>query len=178
MDWLGQISGMLNKYGTGDANAVPDSVNGDFDHVVTHAPKAHLSEGLAEAFRSQRTPPFGNMLGQLFGASGAVQKTSLLNTLVTALGPTVMAQLLSKHGAAQAASELQNRGTVPPEAANQIPASSVESLAVDAEKANPSIVDRVSDFYAEQPALVKTLGGVALTVALAKVAQAATGGRR
>ena len=30
---------------------------------------------------------------------------------------------------------------------------------------------RVSQFYADQPALIKTLGGLALTVAMAKVAQ-------
>ena len=40
-------------------------------------------------------------------------------------------------------------------------------------KANPSIVDSVSAFYAQHTTLVKTLGGAALSIALAKVAQRA-----
>jgi len=47
----------------------------------------------------------------------------------------------------------------------------VEELAAEAEKKDPSILDRVGDFYADQPGLVKTLGGLALAVAMAKVAQ-------
>jgi len=43
-------------------------------------------------------------------------------------------------------------------------------LAAHAENANPSIVDSLSSFYAQHSSLVKTLGGAALTVALAKVA--------
>jgi hypothetical protein len=47
-------------------------------------------------------------------------------------------------------------------------------VAVEAEKKDPSVVDRISKFYAEQPALLKTLGGLALTIAMAKVAQRQT----
>jgi hypothetical protein len=39
------------------------------------------------------------------------------------------------------------------------------------EKSDPSIVDKASAFYAQHSALVKTLGGAALTIALAKVAE-------
>jgi hypothetical protein len=47
----------------------------------------------------------------------------------------------------------------------------VQQLAAHAEKANPSIVDSLSSFYAQHGTLMKTLGGAALTVALAKVAE-------
>jgi hypothetical protein len=40
-----------------------------------------------------------------------------------------------------------------------------------AQNANPSVVESVSNFYAEHTTLVKTLGGAALTIALAKVAE-------
>jgi hypothetical protein len=40
-----------------------------------------------------------------------------------------------------------------------------------AEKTNPSIVDSLSNFYAQHATLVKTLGGGALTIALAKIAE-------
>ena len=58
-----------------------------------------------------------------------------------------------------------------PEQAQQIPPEAVQQLANHAQNANPSIVDTVSNFYAQHTTLVKTLGGAALTVALAKVAE-------
>jgi hypothetical protein len=47
----------------------------------------------------------------------------------------------------------------------------VQQLAAHAEKADPSIIDKASSFYAEHPTLVKTLGGAALTIAMAKMAE-------
>jgi hypothetical protein len=84
----------------------------------------------------------------------------------------LVSQLLERHGANRAAKELQvGRGRISPEVAEQIPAKSIEAVAAEAEKKDPSIVDRISQFYADQPAVVNTLGGLALAVAMAKVAQ-------
>jgi hypothetical protein len=44
-------------------------------------------------------------------------------------------------------------------------------MASHAEKADPSIVDRASAFYAEHPTLVKNLGAAALSLVLMKVAE-------
>ncbi len=55
--------------------------------------------------------------------------------------------------------------------AQQIPPEAVEQIADKAHKEDPSIIDRISDFYAEHPTLVKTLGTAALTIALAKIAE-------
>jgi hypothetical protein len=55
--------------------------------------------------------------------------------------------------------------------ADQIPADVVEEVAREAEKKDPSIIDRVSDIYAQQPQLLKVLGGAALAIALGKMAQ-------
>ena len=63
-----------------------------------------------------------------------------------------------------------NRQVTPEEAA-RVPPEEIQHLANHVEKKDPSIVDRVSEMYAQQPAIVKTLGGAALAVALAKVAQ-------
>jgi hypothetical protein len=178
MNWLNQVTDIMDKYATGNTRNVPDSVDADFDRLSTHAPTAAISDGLAEAFRSQHTPPFANMLSQLFNRSPTTQRANVLNTLIATLGPTVVSQLLSKHGASRAAQELQAGNTkISPEIAEQIPADSVQAVAAEAEKKDPSIVDRISTFYAEQPALIKTLGGLALTVAMAKVAQRQTQGR-
>ena len=47
----------------------------------------------------------------------------------------------------------------------------VQQMAAHAEKANPSIIESCSAFYAQHATLVKTLGGAALTIAMAKVAE-------
>jgi len=174
MDWLNHVTDILNKYGSGASHA-PASVETDFDRLSQHLPSGTLSEGLAEAFRSDRTPPFATMLSQLFGRSPATQKSDVLNTMIATLGPALVSQLLARHGATRAAKELETgNAKVSPEVAEQIPEKSISAIAAEAEKADPSIVDRVSRFYADQPALIKTLGGLALTVAMAKVAQRQT----
>jgi hypothetical protein len=179
MDWLNQITDIMDKYGSRNSATVPGSVDADFDRFRQHAPATTLSEGLSEAFRSRDTPPFATMLSQLFGRSPAAQKTNVLNTLVATLGPALVSQLLAKHGANRAAQELQGGNTrISPEVAEHIPSNSIEALAAEAEKKDPSVVDRIGKFYAEQPALIKTLGGLALTVAMAKVAQRQTQPRR
>ncbi len=63
---------------------------------------------------------------------------------------------------------------VTPEQAEQIPAGAVEEIAAQAEKKDPSVIDQVSNFYAEHPTLVKTLGAAALTIALSQIAKRQT----
>jgi hypothetical protein len=60
---------------------------------------------------------------------------------------------------------------VTPEQAEQISPEAVAKVAEQAEQKDPSIIDRVSDFYSEHPTLVKSLGAAALTIALARIAQ-------
>jgi hypothetical protein len=60
---------------------------------------------------------------------------------------------------------------ITPEPAQNISPEAVQQLATQAHTANPSLVDSVSAFYAQHSTLVKTLGGTALTIALAKVAE-------
>jgi hypothetical protein len=175
MDWLNQVTDVLDKYSVGPTSEIPGSVEADFDRLSRHAPPATVSEGLTEAFRSNQTPPFASMLSQLFGRSPSTQKSNVLNTLVATLGPALVAQLLARHGATRAATELEGGNTrVSPDVAEQVSQKSIEAIAAEAEKKDPSIVDRISKFYAEQPALIKTLGGLALTIAMAKVAQRQT----
>jgi hypothetical protein len=88
------------------------------------------------------------MLSQLFERSPSSQKSNVLNTLIATLGPALVSQLLAKHGAGRAATELQAGGAqVSPEVAEQIPSTSIEAVAAEAEKQDPSIVDRISKFY-------------------------------
>ncbi|HXG90628.1 MAG TPA: hypothetical protein VNJ02_20090 [Vicinamibacterales bacterium] len=168
MDWKSQLGDVLQRYGNANPNTAPGTVDDDFDHFSRSAPPGAMADGLAAAFRSDQTPPFANMLAQMFGRSSPTQRASMLNSLIATLGPALMAQIASRSG--------RNLPTTPgqqvtPEVAQQISPEFVEQMAKQAEQQDPSIIDRMSDFYAQQPALVKTLGGLALTLAMARMAQ-------
>jgi hypothetical protein len=47
----------------------------------------------------------------------------------------------------------------------------VQQIAEKAEQDNPGIMDRMGEFYAQYPQLVKGLGGAALAIALGRMAQ-------
>jgi hypothetical protein len=180
MDWMNKIGGLLQQYAGGQTS---DTAHDDFEQAAQHAPSNVLADGLAAAFRSDQTPPFPQMLGQLFNQSSGEQKASLINTLIAAAGPAIVSQALSRGGGESALGNfgglgnvmnfLTGGGQVTPQIAEQIPPQVVEQVAAHAEQQDPSIVDRVSSFYAQHPTLVKTLGAAALSIAMAKMAQRA-----
>jgi hypothetical protein len=177
MNWMNQISGILDQYSGAGAAAAPSGVHDDFDQFAQAAPQSAVADGLAAAFRSDDTPPFPQMLGQLFGQSNGQQRAGILNTLISAVGPTVLSQIMARHGGAGLAGLLGGGGQqVSPDVAQQIPPAAVQEIAEHAEQKDPSIIDTMSNLYAEHPQLIKTLGAAALAVALAKIASARQGG--
>ena len=183
MDWMNQLGGILQQYtGAQPANA-PDTVHDDFDQLAANAPPSTLSEGLAAAFRSDQTPDFGQMAANLYSNSGGQQRAGILNTLLRAAGPAIMSQVLSRFssggGSGSSGGGLSGligllgggQHEVTPEQAEQVPPEAVAQIAEQAHQQDPSIIDRVSDFYAQHPTLIKTLGAAALTIALTKIAQ-------
>src|SRR3982751_777180 len=62
-----------------------------FDEVARSAPPQALGGGIAEALRSNQTPPFGQMVAQLFGQSNPQQRAGLLNQLLSSVGPGMLA---------------------------------------------------------------------------------------
>jgi hypothetical protein len=175
MDWMNAIGGLLQQY-TG-SNTTPQNasdVENHFDQVAQAAPQSALADGLAAAFRSNETPAFGQMVATLFNNASGQQKASILNTLIAAAGPTILSQVLSRGGSGLSGlTNLLGSGqtTVTPEQAQDVSPDAVQHIATEAEKNDPSIVDRLSHFYSEHPTLVKTLGAAALTIALARVAE-------
>ena len=178
MDWMNQIGGLLQQYGgLEQTQQAPDTVHDDFDQFAQAAPQSAIADALSGAFRSEQTPPFGNMLGQLFGQSAPQQRASILNTLIATLGPTLLSQIVSRSGGSGLAGLLGGgQAEVTPEQAAHVPPEAVQRAAEEAEKRDPSVIDMVSNVYAQHPTLIKTLGGAALAVALAKVAQRQQGG--
>ena len=175
MSWFDQLGGILQQYA--NAGQPTNTTEEDFERAATVAPRDAMSQGLAEAFRSDQTPPFPNMLGQLFGNSSGAQRANILNTLLSVAGPALMSSALQKGGGGmsgalgQLGGLLGQGGQVSPQQAEQISPQAVEELAQHAEQRDPSIIDRVSDFYSEHPGLVKTLGAAAMAVAMSGMAK-------
>ena len=163
---LSDFLGILNQYRGASAVSPPATVEQDYSQVAQSAPQAHLASGLAEAFRSNDTPPFGQMLSTLFSNSNGQQRAGILNQFL-AVGPGVLAS----GGFSSLAGLLRGGDNVTPEQANQIPPETVQQLAEHAEKQNPSIVDRASEFYAQHPTLVQALGAGSLALIMSHLSK-------
>jgi hypothetical protein len=170
MSWMAQVGNLLQQYAGGATATPPADVHDHFDQVAKAAPQSTIASGLAAAFQSGQTAGFGPMLGTLFSNSSSEQKAGLLNQLLGSVSPAMLTSVLSGAGL----SGLLGAGGTPqitPEEAQKISPEAVQQMATHAQSTNPSIVDSVSGFYAQHSTLIKTLGGAALSVALAKVAQ-------
>jgi hypothetical protein len=109
------------------------------------------------------------IVSTLFSQSNGEQKAGVLNHLLGSVGPGTLAQLAG--GGALASLLAGGAKQITPDQAQNISPEMVQQLATHAEKADPSIVDKASAFYAQHTTLIKTLGGTALSIALAKVAE-------
>lgn len=173
MSWTDQVGNLLKQYTTsGGAAAAAQparDVNAHFDQVAEAAPPSAIAEGLTAAFKSDKTPAFGQMLSTLFNNSSGDQKAGMLNHLMSSVNPGILTQVLSGAGLAGLVGAGSTQLT--PDQAQKLSPDAVQKLATHAQNANPGIVETVSNFYSQHTTLVKTLGGTALTVALAKVAE-------
>jgi len=141
---------------------VPDNPHEDFRQVAQAAPREVVAGGLTQAFNSDRTPPFPQMLANLFSQSNPDQRAGLLSRLASSIGPGGLASIPGLSGL----SSLLHGGQVTPQQASQVSPQDVQQLAAHAEQQNPSVVDQVSNFYAQHPDVVQAVGGLALTIAL------------
>jgi hypothetical protein len=183
MEWMKDMGQVLDQYRTMNPTQAPATVTNDFDRFSQQAPPQAISEGLAAAFRSDQTPPFAQMASQMFGRAGGSQRAGMLNALLATVGPMVLQQILARRqqgapGASKGGGILDQilrpgsrDAKVTPEVAEQISPEDVEEIAKEAEKRDPSVVERVSDVFADQPQLLKILGGAALAIALGRMAQ-------
>jgi hypothetical protein len=170
MTWTDQLGNLLKQYTSGGAAAAPaPDVHAHFDQVAQAAPLSTIAEGLTAAFNSDKTPAFGQMLSTLFNNSSGDQKAGMINQLLSSINPATLTQILSGAGLAGLVGAGSTQLT--PDQAQKLSPDVVQELATQAQKSNPSVVDSVSTFYAQHSTLIKTLGGTALTIALAKVAE-------
>jgi hypothetical protein len=170
------IGRILEQYGGQQGMRQQHEVERDFDDVASNAPHEDLREGLTQAFRSDQTPPFASMVGQLFGQADNQQRAGMLNQLLAGAGPGLLGALLGGGGLGGALGGMLNRGggmptQLTPDEVSQLSPEQVQEIAARAEQENPGIVERMSGFYAQNPTLVKALGGAALAIALGHMSQ-------
>lgn len=148
----------------------PDRVNEHFDQVAQQASPQDLGNGVAAAFRSDATPPFGQMIGDLFGRSDPQQRAGILNQIIQSVGTGGLASVAGGVlGRVLGGSSGNAPTTITPEQASQISPADASAIAEHAEKKDPSIMDRAGEFYAQHPDLVKGLGAAALAIALGRM---------
>jgi hypothetical protein len=168
MSWFNQVANVLQNYSQGSQSADPNAVESHFNQVAQAAPQTDLADGLSAMFHSDQTPPFAQMIGQLFSNSNPQQRANLLNTLLSSGAASgILAQLGTAAGISLPAGLGTTTAPITPETAQQITPEMVQEAAAHAQQHDPSIVDRVAQIYAEHPTLVKTLGAAALSIALA-----------
>jgi hypothetical protein len=182
MDWVNLLGKYMDRGLRDSINPGEQLVGGeesvyrDFEAVAQRLPRSSLVEGLAAAFRSPDTPGFAQMVGRLFSAANPEQRAGLLGILLTIAPNAVRADLAGLFG--------RNR-EVKPEETGRISPEMVRRVAEEAERRDAGIVDRVSEFLAEYPRLVKNLDIGSLSIAMARIgervtrpARVMTGGRR
>jgi hypothetical protein len=137
-----------------------------FNQIAQTAPNDVLAQGLAGAFQSDQTPPIGNMVSQMFGQSSGSQQAGMLNQLIATLGPAVSAGLAGGVlGRVMAPGQTQ----VTPAQASQLSPQQVQDVVNHANDVHPDVAGQLGAFYAQHRGLINTLGGIAATVALAKM---------
>ena len=159
-DLLGQVVG---------GNASNDDVHAAYDQVANAVPQGSMADALAHAFNSDQTPPFAQMVSGLFGQSNPDQKAGLINQILGSLGPGGISQVLGSAGGLGALAGIMGGGSVTPQQAAQVSPEAVQVLADHAAKKDPSIVDMAAGFYAQHPALVKSIGAGALALLMSRI---------
>jgi len=161
--------GMMDILGRYAERRAPPQVDiqHDFEEVAHEAGPDAMQDGIAEAFRSDETPPFEEMVAQLFEGSEPHVRAGLLDNLLAGLKPTSMG--------AGGLSDIWRRyaagARVSPDRAARVDPAEVQEVARQARKQNPGVLERVSRFYARYPDLVRSLGEVAMGIALSRMAQ-------
>jgi hypothetical protein len=147
----------------------PTSTEDDFDEVAKQLPPEVVGDGIAQAFRSDKTPAFGEMVSRMFSGSNPSVPAGQLNQLIAAVGPAIAGKLGSVLGnrTAEAPASISEAD------AQRLSPDQVSDIAEQAQKADPGVMDQIGNFYAKHPEVVKILGGAALAIALGRMANRA-----
>jgi hypothetical protein len=164
MDWINEVEHIFQRYSgqAGGTASAPADPHEDFQEVAKAAPPDVVAGGISQAFHSDQTPPFAEMVSKLFSNSDPNQRAGLLNRICQSVGPRALASLPGLGGL----SSLFGAGNITPQQASQVSPEQVQQMAAHAEGQNPAVVEHVSSFYAQHSQVMRAAGGMALTIAL------------
>jgi len=162
---------ILRQYTGTKTIASAESAHDHFDAIARTTPPDILGPSVADAFRAESTPPFGEMVGQMYRESDPQQQAGVLNQLLGSIGPGFLSALGTGYLGKQPAAAPITSSQIAPQQASQVTAAQVHEIATQAEQDDPGVLDKIGGFYADHPQLVKTLGSAALAIALAGVAR-------
>ena len=163
MGLLDNLTGVLAQYTSGSAPAGDPSAH--FDQVAQSVDSGTLAQGIAEAMRSDQTPPFAQLASQIFASGSGDQKMAMINTLLSSMSPdqrTQLSALIPGMGATSSVTSAQAAAVSP---------TALQTLAQHVEQHDGGIVDKMSSLYAAHPTLVKTMGTAAMMIAMRKIAE-------
>lgn len=164
MGLFDDVRGMLAQYASGTAPA--GDAGSHFQQVAQSVDSGTLAQGIAAAMRSDQTPPFAQLVSQLFASGSGDQKMAMLNMLLSSLSPEQRTQLSSAIPGLGAMAATPGAAT-----ASAVSPAAVQTLAQHVEQHEPAIVDKMSALYAAHPTLVQTLGSAAMVIAMRKIAE-------
>lgn len=158
----------------GGAPQPSDATPEHYDQVVAQASPDAVADGITHALRSDQTPPFPDMVAQMFGQSSPQVRANVLGQLLSSIGPAVLGSLATG-GLGRVLGGLRANGgtagtSITPEQAAQVSPADVQEVARRAEQHDPGIAERVGSVYAQHPQALKALGGIALAIALGRIA--------
>ena len=156
---LDDVKELLKQY---TAKTAPTGdVGAHFQQVAESVDSGTLAGGIADALRSDKTPPFSQLVSQLFGSGSGEQKSAMINTLLSAIPAEQRAKLSSMiPGLTGIGDKITTSAT------KNFSVTDVEKLAKHAEQQDGTVVDKMGAIYAQHPALFKTLGAGALAIAM------------
>ncbi|HEY7337089.1 MAG TPA: hypothetical protein VH639_19505 [Bryobacteraceae bacterium] len=165
---VSDVVDILEQYRNASVASPPQTVQRDYEQAAQAVPSSHLADALTEAFRSKETPPFGQMLKNLFTNSTPDQRAGILNQLLSAVGP---AALGSGAFGGLAGMLRGSSAKVTPDQAKLVSPDAIQQLAEHAEKQNPSIIDEAGQFYSQHPKLVQALGAGSLALIMSHLSK-------
>jgi hypothetical protein len=163
MGLLDDVKNAVGQFTSGGGSA--QDLTAKFHQMVGSTDPSVLSQGITAALASNQTPPFAQMVSQLFANGTADQKAGMVNTLLAAATPEMQAKLSALIPGAAG-------GAISGGLANALSPDVVHSVATQMEQHNPGVVEKMGSFYSQHPTLVKSLGTAAMVVAMRKIAEA------
>ncbi len=150
---------LLKRKRGGHAGAASTSVSDRFRHVAMSASPEIMGRLLADAFRSDQTPPFAELVSQMFGAVSPQRQADILGLLLERLSEAAVASMPDGTQVIGLAGPTRGKGVaISPQGLTGISADQVKRLARLAEWHDPAIIDRIGGLCARHTELIDALG--------------------